>query len=51
MEEAEELCDRIGIFINGNFHCIGTPKEVCNAMHACTLIHQTEKQDAEKKTT
>jgi ABC-type multidrug transport system ATPase subunit len=28
MEEAEELCDRIGIFINGNFHCIGTPKEV-----------------------
>lgn len=28
MEEAEELCDRIGIFINGNFHCIGTPKEL-----------------------
>ncbi|RLN05065.1 hypothetical protein C2845_PM13G11640 [Panicum miliaceum] len=28
MEEAEELCDRIGIFINGNFHCIGTPNEL-----------------------
>ncbi|KAF8701903.1 hypothetical protein HU200_033231 [Digitaria exilis] len=28
MEEAEELCDRIGIFIDGNFHCIGTPKEL-----------------------
>ncbi|CAL4998485.1 unnamed protein product [Urochloa decumbens] len=28
MEEAEELCDRIGIFINGNFHCIGTSKEL-----------------------
>ncbi|OQU80393.1 hypothetical protein SORBI_3007G120200 [Sorghum bicolor] len=28
MEEAEELCDRIGIFINGNFQCIGTPKEL-----------------------
>ncbi|PWZ28267.1 ABC transporter A family member 8 [Zea mays] len=28
MEEAEQLCDRIGIFINGSFHCIGTPKEL-----------------------
>ncbi|KAG2578546.1 hypothetical protein PVAP13_6NG203700 [Panicum virgatum] len=28
MEEAEELCDRVGIFINGNFHCIGTPNEL-----------------------
>ncbi|XP_062196149.1 ABC transporter A family member 8-like [Phragmites australis] len=28
MEEAEELCDRIGIFVNGNFHCLGTPKEL-----------------------
>ncbi|KAL6900778.1 hypothetical protein ACP4OV_005454 [Aristida adscensionis] len=28
MEEAEELCDRIGIFVNGDFHCIGTPKEL-----------------------
>nr|CAB3480866.1 unnamed protein product [Digitaria exilis] len=27
-QEAEELCDRIGIFIDGNFHCIGTPKEL-----------------------
>ncbi|TVU06176.1 hypothetical protein EJB05_49375, partial [Eragrostis curvula] len=28
MEEAEELCDRIGIFVNGEFQCLGTPKEV-----------------------
>ncbi|KAL6596140.1 hypothetical protein ACP70R_047504 [Stipagrostis hirtigluma subsp. patula] len=28
MEEAEELCDRIGIFVNGSFHCLGTPKEL-----------------------
>lgn len=28
MEEAEELCDRVGIFVNGNFQCLGTPKEV-----------------------
>ncbi|KAL6660903.1 hypothetical protein ACP70R_000287 [Stipagrostis hirtigluma subsp. patula] len=28
MEEAEELCDRVGIFIDGNFHCLGTPNEL-----------------------
>ena len=25
MEEAQALCDRVGIFINGNMRCIGTP--------------------------
>lgn len=28
MEEAEELCDRIGIFVDGEFHCLGTTKEL-----------------------
>ncbi|KAG8047196.1 hypothetical protein GUJ93_ZPchr0008g12943 [Zizania palustris] len=28
MEEAEELCDRVGIFVDGNFQCLGTPMEV-----------------------
>ncbi|EEE68637.1 hypothetical protein OsJ_27207 [Oryza sativa Japonica Group] len=28
MEEAEELCDRVGIFVDGNFQCLGTPKEL-----------------------
>ncbi|KAM3405476.1 hypothetical protein ACQJBY_008139 [Aegilops geniculata] len=28
MEEAEELCDRVGIFVSGNFRCLGTPKEL-----------------------
>ncbi|KAF8697365.1 hypothetical protein HU200_035958 [Digitaria exilis] len=28
MEEAEELCDRVGIFIEGSFHCLGTPTEL-----------------------
>ncbi|KAF8701901.1 hypothetical protein HU200_033229 [Digitaria exilis] len=28
MEEAEELCDRVGIFIAGSFHCLGTPTEL-----------------------
>jgi ABC-type multidrug transport system ATPase subunit len=28
MEEAEVLCDRLGIFVDGGFQCIGNPKEV-----------------------
>lgn len=28
MEEAEALCDRLGIFVDGSLQCIGNPKEV-----------------------
>ncbi|KAJ4824172.1 hypothetical protein Tsubulata_011903 [Turnera subulata] len=28
MEEAEYLCDRLGIFVNGSLQCIGNPKEL-----------------------
>ncbi|XAR50077.1 Quaternary-amine-transporting ATPase [Bertholletia excelsa] len=28
MEEAEHLCDRIGIFVDGSLQCIGNPKEL-----------------------
>ncbi|XP_074285015.1 ABC transporter A family member 7-like [Silene latifolia] len=28
MEEAEVLCDRIGIFVDGGLQCIGNPKEL-----------------------
>ncbi|KAG9449598.1 hypothetical protein H6P81_009563 [Aristolochia fimbriata] len=28
MEEAEVLCDRLGIFVDGNLQCIGNPKEL-----------------------
>ncbi|GBG86818.1 hypothetical protein CBR_g42101 [Chara braunii] len=28
MEEAEALCDRLGIFVDGQFACIGNPKEL-----------------------
>lgn len=28
MEEAEVLCDRLGIFVDGGFQCIGHPKEL-----------------------
>jgi ABC-type multidrug transport system ATPase subunit len=28
MEEAEMLCDRLGIFVDGQLVCIGNPKEL-----------------------
>jgi ABC-type multidrug transport system ATPase subunit len=28
MEEAEELCDRLGVFVDGSLRCIGNPKEL-----------------------
>jgi ABC-type multidrug transport system ATPase subunit len=28
MEEAEVLCDRLGIFVDGQLVCIGNPKEL-----------------------
>jgi ABC-type multidrug transport system ATPase subunit len=28
MEEAEVLCDRLGIFIDGRLVCIGNPKQL-----------------------
>jgi ABC-type multidrug transport system ATPase subunit len=28
MEEAETLCDRVGIFVSGELQCIGNSKEV-----------------------
>lgn len=28
MEEAESLCTKIGILINGQFYCIGSPADL-----------------------
>nr|DAD46477.1 TPA_asm: hypothetical protein HUJ06_016414 [Nelumbo nucifera] len=28
MEEAEFLCDRLGIFVDGSLQCLGNPKEL-----------------------
>ncbi|RZC87408.1 hypothetical protein C5167_035948 [Papaver somniferum] len=28
MEEAEVLCDRLGIFVDGSLQCVGNPKEL-----------------------
>ncbi|XP_027193502.1 uncharacterized protein [Cicer arietinum] len=39
MEEVEALCDRLGVFVNGNLQCIGNPKESA-AQHHQILIEQ-----------
>nr|GMC75790.1 ABC transporter A family member 7-like isoform X1 [Ipomoea batatas] len=41
MEEAEYLCDRIGIFVDGNFQCLGSPDEVNNIIQysRSSVIH------------
>lgn len=28
MDEAESLCTKIGILINGQFHCLGSPTDL-----------------------
>jgi hypothetical protein len=38
MEEAEVLCDRLGIFVDGQFQCIGNPKEVRPCL-LCMIWH------------
>ncbi|KAM7264294.1 hypothetical protein ACFE04_001977 [Oxalis oulophora] len=37
MEEAEALCDRLGIFVDGNFHCIGNSNEL-KAIYGGTYV-------------
>lgn len=37
MEEAEQLCDRLGIFVDGQLVCIGNPKEI-TARYAGFLV-------------
>ena len=42
MEEAEVLCDRLGIFVDGGIQCIGNPKEVLELLafhHLNTTLH------------
>lgn len=49
MEEAEMLCDRLGIFVDGRLVCIGNPKEITSRyggflvssghLHTCIRIH------------
>jgi len=48
MEEAEQLCDRLGIFVDGQFQCIGNPKELHGALRGHLRAHTiTTPQDQE----
>ena len=45
MEEAEALCDRLGIFVNGQLRCVGnpkvrTPKKTIHALSSTLAIGQ-----------
>lgn len=51
MEEAENLCDRLGIFVDGSLRCIGNPKELTarfGAFYVLTVAcrHACEEQVA-----
>jgi ABC-type multidrug transport system ATPase subunit len=37
MEEAELLCDRLGIFVDGRLVCIGHPKDI-TGRHGSFLV-------------
>ncbi|XP_073143575.1 ABC transporter A family member 10-like isoform X2 [Henckelia pumila] len=41
MEEAEQLCDRIGIFVDGNFQCLGSPDELKNRYGGFYILTMT----------
>mmetsp|Transcript_76090 Transcript_76090/g.204172 ORF Transcript_76090/g.204172 Transcript_76090/m.204172 type:complete len:130 (+) Transcript_76090:593-982(+) len=38
MEEAEGLCDRLGIFVDGQLRCIGSPKELTARFGGCFVL-------------
>jgi ABC-type multidrug transport system ATPase subunit len=38
MEEAEALCDRVGIFVNGELQCIGNAKEVIHLLFFTSVL-------------
>ncbi|MED6166073.1 Phospholipid-transporting ATPase abca7, variant 2, partial [Stylosanthes scabra] len=44
MEEAEALCDRLGIFVDGSLQCIGNPKEV-NVTVNCSWWNNSVSKD------
>ncbi|KAL5064774.1 hypothetical protein RYX36_026511 [Vicia faba] len=48
MEEAEALCDRLGIFVNGSLQCIGNPKELKARYGGIYVFTMTTSSDHEK---
>jgi ABC-type multidrug transport system ATPase subunit len=49
MEEAEMLCDRLGIFVDGQLVCIGNPKEITSRYAGYLVFTITVPQDEEPK--
>ncbi|KAF6155708.1 hypothetical protein GIB67_007145 [Kingdonia uniflora] len=49
MEEAEVLCDRLGIFVDGSFQCIGNPKELKARYGGCYVFTVTTSSTQEKE--
>ena len=50
MQEAEVLCDRLGIFVDGRLVCIGPPKEIA-ARYGKYLVRSASAVDREIDTT
>ncbi|KAK7292227.1 hypothetical protein RIF29_08003 [Crotalaria pallida] len=48
MEEAEVLCDRLGIFVNGGLQCIGNPNELKSRYGGTYVLTMTTSSDHEK---
>uniref|UniRef100_A0A2P2MFI7 ABC transporter family protein n=1 Tax=Rhizophora mucronata TaxID=61149 RepID=A0A2P2MFI7_RHIMU len=49
MEEAEALCDRLGIFVDGSLQCIGNPKELKARYGGTYVFTMTTQVDHEKE--
>ncbi|XP_027330167.1 ABC transporter A family member 7-like [Abrus precatorius] len=48
MEEAEALCDRLGIFVNGSLQCVGNPKELKARYGGTYVFTMTSSSDHER---
>ncbi|KAH9775723.1 ABC transporter A family member 7 [Citrus sinensis] len=49
MEEAEALCDRLGIFVDGSLQCIGNPKELKARYGGSYVFTMTTSADHEEE--
>ncbi len=47
MEEAEGLCDRLGVFAAGRLKCIGRPQELTSRYSRILLLHLTTPEEQE----
>jgi len=49
MEEAEVLCDRIGIFVDGALRCVGNPRELTSRFGGFYTVTVTSEQGREQQ--